>query len=311
MTVNTIEEPQPGVDLTTTQRARPGKAARRGRRARVLLVGVALAYVTVLLLAPIGALLYYALKSGWEPFRETFSNPDVQHAYLLTFQILVWTVLITTIFGIVVALVLARDDFPGKSLVSAFVNLPLAVSPIIVGLMAVLLFGRGGWFEPFFAARNVRIIFALPSMVLVTIFISIPFVIRELVPVLEELGMEEEQAAWTLGASRIQTFFRITLPNIKWGLLYGIALSSARAIGEVGAVLVVSGLIQGQTETATLFILRAFDQFQDDQGYIVALTLAMFSILMLGSIEATKRLSDHRRARKGANQWQEPSKSES
>ena len=275
----------------------------------MMLVSVALAYVTALLLAPLGALLYYGLKGGWQPIHETFTNPDVRHAYLLTFSILIWTVLVTTIFGVVVALVLARDSFPGKSLMSAFVNLPLAVSPIIVGLMAVLLFGRGGWFEPMLAAHNVKIMFALPSMVLVTIFISIPFVIREVVPVLEELGMEEEQAAWTLGAGRIQTFFRITLPNIKWGLLYGIALSSARAIGEVGAVLVVSGLIQGRTETATLFILRAFDQFHDDEGYVVALTLGLFSVIMLVSIEAAKRLSEHRRARKGANQWQEPSRS--
>ena len=126
-------------------------------------------------------------------------------------------------------------------------------------------------------------------MILVTIFISIPFVIREVVPVLQELGLEEEQAAWTLGASKLQTFFRVTLPNIRWGLLYGIALSAARAIGEVGAVLIVSGAIEGKTETATLFILRAFDQYQDQQGYIVALTLAAFSILLLIGIETFKR----------------------
>jgi sulfate/thiosulfate transport system permease protein len=199
------------------------------------------------------------------------------------------TVIVTTFFGIIVALVLARDRFIGKRLVSALVDLPLAVSPVIVGLMAVLLFGRGGWFEPFFAARGIQVIFALPSMILVTIFISIPFVIREVVPVLQELGMEEEQAAWTLGASRLQTFRRVTLPNIRWGLLYGIALSAARSIGEVGAVLIVSGSLQGQTETATLYILRAFDQYQEQQAYIVALTLASFSIVMLIGIETLKR----------------------
>jgi len=171
------------------------------------------------------------------------------------------------------------------------VNLPLAVSPVVVGLMAVLLFGRGGWFEPFFTAQGIQIVFALPSMVLVTIFISIPFVIREIVPLLEELGTEEEQAAWTLGASRLQTFFRITLPNIRWGLFYGMALSAARSIGEVGAVLVVSGLLQGRTETATLYILRAFDQYQPERGYVVALTLAAFSIVLLMAIEFFKRRS--------------------
>jgi len=202
---------------------------------------------------------------------------------------MVVTVIVTTFFGIIVALVLARDRFVGKRLVSALVDLPLAVSPVIVGLMAVLLFGRGGWFEPFFAARGIQVIFALPSMILVTIFISIPFVIREVVPVLQELGMEEEQAAWTLGASRLQTFRRVTLPNIRWGLLYGIALSAARSIGEVGAVLIVSGSLQGKTETATLYILRAFDQYQEQQAYIVALTLASFSIVMLIGIETLKR----------------------
>ena len=265
--------------------------ARRGRLGRALLVALALFYVLVLLLAPLGGIVYYALRSGVGPIGETFSLPDVQHAFYLTVVIMVVAVAVTGVFGILVALVLARDRFPGKSLVSALVNLPLAVSPVIVGLMAILLFGRGGWFEPFFAAHGIQVIFALPSMILVTIFISIPFVIREVVPLLEELGMEEEQAAWTLGASSLQTFFRVTLPNIRWGLLYGTALSSARAIGEVGAVLIVSGLLQGRTETATLYVFRAFDQYQEEQGYIVAMTLAAFSVVLLIGIETFKRRS--------------------
>jgi sulfate transport system permease protein len=172
---------------------------------------------------------------------------------------------------------------------SAFVDLPLAVSPVIVGLMAVVLFGLGGWFEPWFTARGIHILFAVPSMVLVTIFICIPFVIREVVPVLHELGTAEEEAARTLGASSFQTFFRVTLKNIRWGLLYGVALSTARAIGEIGAVLIVSGAITGQTETATLYILREFDQFRDANGYIVALSLALVSIVLLVAIETFKR----------------------
>jgi sulfate transport system permease protein len=256
---------------------------------RALMLSVALLYVAVLLLAPLGGIIYYALKEGLGEVGHTFRQSDVRHAFYLTAIIMVVTVIVTTFFGIIVALVLARDRFVGKRLVSALVDLPLAVSPVIVGLMAVLLFGRGGWFEPFFAARGIQVIFALPSMILVTIFISIPFVIREVVPVLQELGMEEEQAAWTLGASRLQTFRRVTLPNIRWGLLYGIALSAARSIGEVGAVLIVSGSLQGQTETATLYILRAFDQYQEQQAYIVALTLASFSIVMLIGIETLKR----------------------
>jgi len=279
--------PQPHASPAT-----PRKFPRRVHRERPvarLLVAVALAYVLVLLLGPLAGIVYYALKSGLGVVGQTFSQPDVQHAFYLSFLIMLITVIVNTVFGVMVALVLARDRFPGKHLASALVDLPLAVSPVIVGLMAVLLFGRGGWFEPFFAARGIQVIFALPSMVLVTIFISIPFVIREVVPVLQELGLEEEQAAWTLGASKAQTFFRVTLPNIRWGLLYGIALSAARAIGEVGAVLIVSGAIEGKTETATLLILRFFDQFQEQQGYIVALTLAAFSIVMLIGIETFKR----------------------
>jgi sulfate/thiosulfate transport system permease protein len=263
--------------------------ARRGRLVRGVMLSAALVYVVVLLLAPLAGILYYALRGGISAIGETFSQPDVRHAFLLTGIIMITTVVVTSVLGVIVALVLVRDRFPGTRFVSALVDLPLAVSPIIVGLMAVLLFGTGGWFESFFAARGIRIIFALPSMILVTIFISIPFVIREVVPVLRELGTDEEQAAWTLGASRMQTFFRVTLPNIRWGLLYGIALSAARSIGEVGAVLVVSGLLQGQTETATLYILRAFDQYQVQQGYIVALTLALFSIVLLIGIETFRR----------------------
>jgi sulfate/thiosulfate transport system permease protein len=271
--------------------SRPARKDRRTQAVRASLVGVALLYVVVLIVAPLGGIVYYGLRSGFGVITDTFSQSDVAHAFYLTFLIMLIAVAVTTVFGIVVAFVLARDHFPGKSLVSALVNLPLAVSPVVVGLMAVLLFGRGGWFEPFFTARGIQIMFALPSMVIVTIFISIPFVIREVVPLLEELGMDEEQAAWTLGASRLQTFFRITLPNIRWGLFYGMALSAARSIGEVGAVLVVSGQLQGRTETATLYILRAFDQYQADRGYVVALTLAAFSIVLLMTIEFFKRRS--------------------
>jgi sulfate/thiosulfate transport system permease protein len=263
--------------------------ARRGRLVRGLMLTVSFLYVVVLLLAPLGGIVFNALRSGVGAIAETFGQREVLHAVFLTFVIMLITVVVTSIFGVVVALMLARDRFRGKPFVSAVVDIPLAVSPVIVGLMAVLLFGRGGWFEAFFAARGIQIIFALPSMILVTIFISIPFVIREVLPVLRELGMEEEQAAWTLGASKLQTFLRVTLPNIRWGLLYGIALSAARAIGEVGAVLIVSGLLQGQTETATLFVLRAFEQYQDQQGYIVASMLAAFSIVLLIGIELLKQ----------------------
>jgi sulfate transport system permease protein len=259
------------------------------RRTRVLLIAVALAYGSLLLLAPIAGIIWTVLKGELGVVGQTLKAPDVRHAFLLSSVIATICVLVTSVFGVLVALVLSRDRFPGRRLMSALVNLPLAVSPVIVGLMAVVLFGRGGWFEPFFAARGIQVIFALPSMVLVTIFISIPFVIREVVPVLEEVGTEEVEAARTLGASPLQTFFRVTLPSIRWGLLYGIALTAARSLGEIGAVLIVSGTIQGHTETATLYIFRALEERQEASGYFVALTLAAVSILLLAAIEIFKR----------------------
>jgi sulfate transport system permease protein len=252
-------------------------------------IAIALLYVGILVIAPLIGIAWAAFQAGWSAIVSTLKQPDVLHAFYLTGVITVITVIVTSIFGVIVALVIARDRFPGRALMSAAVDLPLAVSPVIVGLMAVVLFGLGGWFEPWFTSHGIRILFAVPSMVLVTIFICIPFVIREVVPVLQEVGVTEEEAARTLGASSKQTFLRVTLKNIRWGLLYGIALTTARSIGEIGAVLIVSGQLTGQTETATLYVLRAFDQFQDDQGYIVALTLALVSIVLLVLIEIFKR----------------------
>jgi sulfate/thiosulfate transport system permease protein len=269
---------------------------RRGARRRVVrgvLLLLALIYVGILLVAPTVGILWTVLQDGAPMIADTFALPDVQNSFKLTATITVITVVVTAFFGVITAWVLARDNFPGRSILNAFVDLPMAVSPVIVGLMAVLLFGRGGWFEPFFAARGIQIIFAVPSMVIVTIFISIPFVIREVAPVLQEIGTDEEEAAKTLGASSLQTFWRVTLPNIKWALCYGIALSAARALGEIGAVLIVSGSLQGMNETATLWILRAIEERQDSQAYVVALTLASVSIILLVAIEFFK----HRRTK--------------
>lgn len=265
-------------------------ASTRRRLVHAGLTGVALLYVGALVIAPLVGIAWAALRPGWSTIAHTLTQPDVLHAYELTGVITVVTIVATTVLGVVVALVIARDRFPGRALLSALVDLPIAVSPVIVGVMAVLLFGRGGWFEPWFTAHGIQILFAVPSMVLVTIFICIPFVIREVVPVLHEVGVSEEEAARTLGASSFQTFLRVTLKNIRWGLLYGVALSTARAIGEIGAVLIVSGGFAGKTETATLYIFRAFDQgFDDTPGYIVALTLALVSIALLVTIEVFKR----------------------
>ena len=274
--------------------ARPGGLGKR-RAIRAGLLLAAFVYVAVLLLAPVAGIIWTVVKGGLAEIAATFGRPDVRHAFWLTFVITIQAVVVTTFFGVIVAWVLSRDSFRGRSLMNAVVELPLAVSPVIVGLMCVLLFGAGGWFEPFFAARGIRVIFATPSMVLVTMFICIPFVIREVAPVLQELGTNEEEAAHTLGASPLQTFFRVTLPNMRWGLLYGVALSTARSLGEIGAVLIVSGAVQGQTETATLYVLRAIEERQEASGFVVALTLAAVSILILLGIEVFKRAREHQK----------------
>jgi sulfate transport system permease protein len=262
---------------------------RRRRLVRGSLLALCLAYVAALLMLPLIGITWTALEPGLSVVTQTFSLVDVRHAFYLTVIITVITVVVTTFFGVIVAWVLVRQRFLGRGLLNALVDTPFALSPVTVGLACVLLFGRGGWFEPFFAARGIAIIFALPSMVLVTIFISIPFVIREVQPVLEEIGTEEEDAARTLGASVVQSFLRVTLPNIRWGLLYGIALSTARAMGEIGAVFLVTGMVQGKTETATLYIFRAMEERQTASAYVVALTLAAVSVVILVAIEWFKR----------------------
>jgi sulfate transport system permease protein len=266
-----------------------GRRERRRKLVRGALVAVCVVYLGVLVLMPLGAIIWTGIKPGWSTIVETFSAPDVVHALFLTAVIAIQTVLVVATLGAITAWVLVRHRFAGRRLMNALVDLPLAVSPVTVGLMAVILFGRGGWFESWFTARGIQVIFALPSMVLVTIFICLPFVVRSITPVLEEVGTEEEDAARTLGASSLQTLWRVVLPNIRWGLLYGIALTTARAIGEIGAVYIVSGVIKGQTETATIYILTAFEERLDAQGNLVALILAGVSIVLLIGIEISKR----------------------
>jgi sulfate transport system permease protein len=250
-----------------------------------------------LLLLPLAAIVWTVARSGAQTIIDTLSAPDVLHAFRLTAIITVITVLVTGSFGVVVAWVLVRQRFWGRSLMNALVDVPFALSPVTVGLACFILFGPGGWLTPFFQDRGIKVIFALPAMVLVTIFICIPFTIREVVPVLEEIGLDEEDASRTLGASVWHTFFHVTLPNIKWALAYGVALTTARAIGEIGAVLLVSGLIQGSTETATLFIFRAYEDRQTAQAYVVALVLAAVSVTLLIAIELFRHRQQRERTR--------------
>jgi len=268
--------------------------ARRGRR---WLIALALVWVALLLLLPLAAIFWTVVRAGFSSVTHTLTQPDVLHAFQLTAIITVITVLVTGVFGVIVAWVLVRQRFHGRSLLNAIVDIPFALSPVTVGLAAVVLFGPGGWFQPFFAARGIQVIYALPAMILVTIFICIPFTIREVVPVLEEIGLDEEDASRTLGASVWHTFFKVTLPNIRWALAYGIALTTARAIGEIGAVLIVSGLIQGKTETATLFIYRAYEERQTAEAYVVALVLAAVSVALLIVIEVLRHRQEKERTR--------------
>jgi sulfate/thiosulfate transport system permease protein len=266
-------------------------------RGRAAILAACLVWVGILLLVPLVGIVITALKPGVHIVSETLTSPDVVHALELTAVITVITVLVTGFFGVVVAWVLVRQRFWGRALMNATVDLPFALSPVTVGLAALVLFGPGGWLAPYFAARGIQIIFALPSMILVTIFICIPFTIREIVPVLEEIGLDEEDAARTLGASVWQTFFKVTLPNIRWALAYGVSLTTARAIGEIGAVLIVSGLLQGKTETATLFIFRAYEERQIPAAYVVALLLAAVSVTIIFVIESIRHRRERERAR--------------
>jgi sulfate transport system permease protein len=269
----------------------------RERRGRWLILLGCVLWVGLLLTLPLIAIVWTVVRSGIGTVTATLSAPDVRHAFVLTAIITVVTVLVTTVFGIIVAWVLVRQRFRGRALLNALVDLPFALSPVTVGLACVILFGPGGWFAPYFQARGIQIIFALPSMILVTIFICLPFTIREVVPVLEEIGLDEEDASRTLGASVWHTFFQVTLPNIRWALAYGIALTTARAIGEIGAVLIVSGLLQGKTETATLFIYRAYEDRQTPEAYVVALVLAGVSVALLIAIELFRQREHNERTR--------------
>ncbi len=257
-----------------------------------ILIASAVGYLALLVLVPVAAIFASAFASGLGAFIDALNQPDVLHAFWLTAILAVGAVLINAILGTVVAWVLVRHKFTGRSFLNGLIDLPFVVSPVIAGYMVLLLFGRQGWFVSFINATGLKIAFALPGMLLVTIFVSLPFTIRELMPVLRHIGVEPEQAAYTLGASGWQTFWRVTLPGIRWGLLYGITLTLARALGEFGAVLVAGGAVQGQTETATLYIFRALDDRMYTGAYAAAVVLAAFSFIVLIGMEVLRRRTE-------------------
>lgn len=254
-----------------------------------ILVAVVMAYAAILLLGPLAAILQAAFARGPAEFVRQITTPDALHALQLTLVLAVSATILDTVFGVMVAYVLVRHDFPGRSLINALVDLPFAVSPVIAGLMMILLFGRDGWLTPLADALGIRVVFAWPGMLIATAFIALPFVIREVMPVLAQMGRDPEEAAFTLGASPWQTFRRVTLPGIRWGLLYGVSLTFARAMGEFGAVLVVSGGVSGLTETATLYIFRSLDDRNVIGANAMAVVLAAASFALLMAIEFLRR----------------------
>jgi sulfate transport system permease protein len=263
----------------------PVRAARPKRNlAKYGLRTIALGYLAALLLVPVLLIFFKAFEDGVGHAWDSVTTPDALHAFQLTLELVAIAVPLNTIFGIACALVLVRHNFRGKALLNAVIDLPFAVSPVVIGLSLVLVYGSvDGWFGPWLADQGIRVIFSVPGMALATIFVSLPFVVREVVPVLQEIGDEQEQAAATLGARGWQTFWRVTLPSIRWGVTYGVVLATARALGEFGAVAVVSGKIEGKTETATLLVENNYEHFNVAGAYAAALVLA---VLALGTLLA-------------------------
>jgi sulfate/thiosulfate transport system permease protein len=250
---------------------------------------VALGYLALLIGIPVVLVFINAFQDGIAAAWEAVTTPEAQHAFYLTFVMVIVAVPLNTIFGVLCALAIVRQRFRGRALLNAMVDLPFAVSPVVVGLALILVYGRrDGWIGEWLAENGIRIIFSTPGMILATMFVSLPFVVREVIPVLREIGTEQEQAAATLGAGRFQTFCRVTLPAIRWGVAYGVVLTTARALGEFGAVSVVSGRLSGQTETATLFVESRLQRFDETGAYAASVVLALLALATLLAMNVIK-----------------------
>jgi sulfate transport system permease protein len=263
------------------------------RGPRIGLRAVALLYLALLLAIPVGLVFYRTFEHGIGAVWDSITTPAAIHAFWLTIEIAAIAVPLNAIFGVLTAIALVRGRFPGKSVVQAIIDLPFAVSPIVIGLSLILVYGNAGWLGTWLVDNGIQVIFAVPGMVLATIFVSLPFVVREVEPVLREIGDEQEQAAATLGANARQTFLRITLPAIRWGIAYGVVLSTARAIGEFGAVSVVSGKISGQTETLTLLVEKRFSNFDVAGAYAASALLAVIALATLLAMTLIKPRKEH------------------
>ena len=276
--VSVVEAPPARTDAAPP-RARPRS---RPRAARYLLRAVAVGYVAALVMMPLVVIVWRTIEQGASAFWNAISSSDAVHAYQVTVEVAGLAVLINTVFGVGVAILLARYRFPGRSLLNVLIDVPITISPIVVGLALVLVFGwTTGWFGPALQSAGIAVIFSTPGMVLATAFVSLPLVLREVQPVLEEEGIEQEQAARSLGANALQRLRRITLPTIKWALAYGVVLSVARSLGEFGAVRVVSGGISGQTQTVTLVVDERAEQFEPGAYQLSIVLIAVSAICIV------------------------------
>ncbi len=280
------------IATTSASRARkPRRHPHRGEPApiRWVLVGLTIAFLSVFLVLPLVTVFQQAFSRGILPYLAVLSDPDALSAIRLTLTVAVLSVSSNVVFGLVAAWAIAKFEFHGKSLLITLIDLPFSVSPVISGLVFVLLFGGQGFFGAWLQMHDVQIIFALPGIVLATMFVTFPFVARELIPLMQEQGSDDEQAALSLGASGLQTFFRVTLPNVKWALLYGVLLCNARAMGEFGAVSVVSGHVRGETNTMPLHIEILYNEYQFMASFAVASLLTLLALLTLFAKIAVER----------------------
>jgi len=262
---------------------RPGRDTIVSNLARWVLIVLSLAFLAALLFAPLAAVFAMALEHGVAAYLASFIDPDAAAAIRLTLTVAIIVVPLNTLFGITAAWALAKFEFRGKSFFTTLIDLPLGVSPVVSGLVYVLLFGLQGWFGHWLQDRDISIIFALPGIVLATMFVTFPYVARELIPLMQQLGNDEEEAAITLGAGGWMTFFRVTLPRIRWGLVYGVILCNARTMGEFGAVSVVSGHIRGLTNTMPLHVEILYNEYQGAAAFAVASLLALLAIATLAA----------------------------
>jgi sulfate transport system permease protein len=270
-------------------------STRESKGVTLLFIGVALTYLLLFLGIPLYAVFYQALSKGWELYWAALQEPDAWSAIKLTFIAAAIAVPCNLVFGIAAAWAIAKFEFKGKSLLITLIDLPFAVSPVVSGLVYVLLFGAQGWIGPWLQAHDIKLIFAVPGIVLATIFVTFPFIARELIPLMQAQGKDEEEAAVSLGASGWQTFWRVTLPNIKWGLMYGVILCNARAMGEFGAVSVVSGHIRGMTNTMPLHVEILYNEYNFVAAFAVASLLALLALVTL----AVKSLIEWQAKRSG------------